>query len=83
MFGYHNDPACMFDIWSPNERSAIENRAFSAYCQHTSECDNVVDRIVEGNVHIVLDENFDENDLNYIKNRLQDEYDIDVDFTIS
>ena len=83
MFGYHDSPECMFDIWSPDNRSAIENRAFSAYCKHTSECDDIVERIVAGDMHITLDDDFDKNDLKYIKDRLQNEYGIYADLSIS
>ena len=84
MFGFCNDPNCSTDIWSPAlNRSAIENRAFSAYCKHKTECDDIVERIVAGDTNITLDDDFNENDLEYIKNRLQKEYGIYADLSIN
>lgn len=84
MFGYCDNPKCSFDIWSPFPNStAIENRAFSAFCKHTTERDEIVDRIVAGDINITLDDDFNENDLNYIKNRLEKEYGIYADLSIN
>lgn len=84
MFGFCNDPQCEFDIWSPVPNStAIENRAFSAFCKHTTERDEIVERIVAGDTNITLDDDFSERDLDYIKNRLKDEYGIIADLSIS
>ena len=84
MFGYCDDPKCSFDIWGPlPNSSAIENRAFSAFCKHTTECDEIVDRIAAGDTNITLDDDFSESDLRYIENRLRDEYGIIADLSIS
>ena len=84
MFGFCNDPKCSFDIWSPTlNSSAIENRAFSAFCKHSSERDEIVERIVAGDTNITLDDDFCESDLSYIKNRLQKEYGIYANLSIS
>lgn len=84
MFGFCNDPNCEFDIWSPfPNSSAIENRAFSAFCKHTTERDEIVDRIAAGDINITLDDDFNESDLEYIKNRLQREYGIYADLSIN
>ena len=84
MFGYCNDPKCEFDIWSPIlNSSAIENRAFSAFCKHITERDEIVERIVAGDTNITLDDDFSESDLRYIENRLRDEYGIYADLSIS
>ena len=84
MFGYCNDPQCEFDIWSPfPNSSAIENRAFSAYCKHITERDEIVERIAAGDINITLDDDFSESDLEYIKNCLEDEYGIYADLSIS
>ena len=72
MFGFCNDPNCITDIWSPTlNRSAIENRAFSAFCKHRTECDDIVARIAAGDINISLDDDFCESDLNYIKKCLE------------
>ena len=83
MFGYCNDPKCSFDIWSPFDRSAIENRAFSAYCKHKTECDDIVERVAAGDIHITLDDDFNEDDLDYIKEQLYNEYGIIADLSLS
>lgn len=83
MFGFCDDPKCEFDIWSPIGGSAIENRAFSAFCKHTTERDEIVERIVAGDTNITLDDDFSESDLRYIENRLKDEYGIIADLFIS
>ena len=84
MFGFCDDPQCEFDIWSPFPNStAIENRAFSAFCKHTTERDEIVERIVAGDTNITLDDDFCESDLEYIKNRLQKEYGIYANLSIS
>ena len=83
MFGYCDDSNCIFDIWGPVPGSnAIENRAFSAFCKHSSERDEIVDRIISGELNITLDDDFSESDLIYIKNRLE-EYGIYADLSIS
>ena len=84
MFGYCDNSKCNFDIWSPfPNSSAIENRAFSAFCKHTTERDEIVERIVAGDTNITLDDDFSESDLAYIKNRLEREYGIYTDLSIS
>lgn len=84
MFGFCDDPNCIMDIWSPSlERNAIENRAFSAFCKHTTERDEIVERIAAGDTNITLDDDFSESDLRYIENRLRDEYGIIAGLSIS
>ena len=84
MFGFCDDPQCEFDIWSPFPNStAIENRAFSAFCKHTTERDEIVERIVAGDTNISRYDDFSESDLRYIENRLRDEYGIIADLSIS
>ena len=84
MFGYCDDPNCIFDIWGPvPNSSAIENRAFSAFCKHSSERDEIVERIAAGDVNITLDDDFSENDLRHIENKLQNEYGIYADLSFS
>ena len=84
MFGYCDNPKCSFDIWGPvPNSSAIENRAFSAFYKHSSERDAIVERIVAGDINIILDDDFSENDLEYIKSQLQKKYGIYADLSIS
>ena len=84
MFGFCNNSNCSTDIWGPAlNGSAIENRAFSAYCKHSSERDEIVERIAAGDINITLDDDFNESDLEYIKNRLQKEYGIYANLSIS
>lgn len=82
MFGYHDSPKCNFDIWSSNPTrwgdNAIENRAFSAYCMHTSELDDYVNYIVAAfreygsdyDIKIGSLSSFTQSDLEYITMRL-------------
>lgn len=84
MFGFCDDPNCIMDIWSPSlERSAIENRAFSAYCKHKTECDIIVEKIANGDTQILLDEDFSENDLKYIKEQLLNKYNLYADLSLN
>ena len=76
MFGYHDKPNCMFDLWSPNPTrwgdNAIENRAFSPYCKHMQECEDVIAAIRRGQTSFTLDDDFDQSDLDYINQRLSE-----------
>ena len=84
MLGFCNNPNCMTDIWSPVSNStALENRVFSAFCKHQTECDDIVERIAAGDINITLDDDFCESDLNYIKNRLKEKYGIYANLSIS
>ena len=80
MLGYHDSSKCAFDIWSPSPTrwgdNAIENRAFSAFCMHTSELDNFVNQVVtafqenRSDINIGSLSNFTTSDLEYIQMRL-------------
>ena len=74
MLGYHDSPYCNFDLWSPNPtrwgNNTIENRAFSPYCKHQQECEDVIKDILNGVTSFSLDDDFDESDLEYINNEL-------------
>ena len=83
MFGYHDSDRCMFDLWSPvDTNNAIENRAFSPYCKHMQECDDVVAAIVRGETSFTLDDDFNQSDLDYINHRLSNEYGIYANLTL-
>ena len=75
MFGYHDSSRCAFDIWSPTPdrwgSNRVENLAFSAYCKHTQECDDIVKAILNGQTNFTLDDSFNQEDLNYINSKLR------------
>lgn len=85
MFGYHDSPKCSFDIWSSNPtrwgNNAIENRAFSPYCKHMQECDDIVKAILNGQTDFTLDDHFNESDLNYISAELR-KFGIEAELTL-
>ena len=74
MLGYHNSPYCSTDIWSPNPTrwgyNAIENRAFSPFCKHQQECEDIINMIKNGYTSFSLDDDFDKSDLEYINDEL-------------
>lgn len=85
MLGYHDSPNCAFDLHSPNParwgNNAIENRAFSPYCVHQQEIENIVDQIVkqyfeEETVDYSLINSLNEEDLEDIINILSERYNI-------
>ena len=51
MLGYHDSPYCSTDIWSPTPTrwgyNAIENRAFSPFCKHQQECEDIINMILK------------------------------------
>ncbi len=77
MFGYHDSSDCSFDIWSPSRVSALENRAFSGYCKHMEECEEIISLIRQGYTQIQPEEDLDSGDLEYISKRLR-EYGIEA-----
>ena len=77
MLGYCDSPNCSLDLWSPSPaRNAIENRAFSAFCMHTSELDALVDKIIVAiqkygsDINIGSLNDFTKSDLEYVQMRL-------------
>ena len=70
MFGYHDSTECPFDLWSPGQYSAIENRDFSGYAKHKQECDDIVRAILNGQTSFSLDDDFSQSDLDYINSQL-------------
>ena len=75
MAAYHDPTHCAFDIWSPTPdrwgHNRVENLAFSAYCKHIQECDDIVDAILEGQTDFTLDDFFTQGDLDYINAKLR------------
>ena len=51
--------------------TAIENRAFSPYCKHQQECDDIVHKILMGQTDFTLDDHFGQSDLKYISAKLK------------
>lgn len=85
MLGYHDSPNCAFDLHSPNPtrwgNNAIENRAFSPYCVHQQEIENIADQIVkqyfeEETVDYSLINSLNEEDSEDIINILSERYNI-------
>lgn len=79
MFGYHDSNRCAYDIWSPVDAGpcAIENRAFSPYCKHTTELEQIIEIFCEnartGNYEISIetDEFLSESDWEYIHKEVE------------
>ena len=72
MFG-HLESHCPFDLWAPGERTKVENVAFSVYAKHEQEKEDVIQMILESarngedSLSIQLDDDFSEEDIEYIK----------------
>ena len=46
MFGtMHNENLCPFDIWAPDRRTSINNKAFSAYAFRQQQIEDLVDAL--------------------------------------
>ena len=41
----HNENFCPFDIWAPDHRSSINNKAFSAYAMRQQEIEDLIDAL--------------------------------------
>lgn len=69
---YHHSNHCAFDLWSSVvDDCAVENRAFSAYAFHTSEIENIIDKICAGETEITISSSLSQNDLDYIKKEVE------------
>ena len=69
---YHHSNHCVFDLWSPvGNDCAVENRAFSAYAFHTSEIENIIDKICAGETEITISSSLSQSDLDYIKKEVE------------
>lgn len=69
---YHHSNHCAFDLWSPVvDDCAAENRAFSAYAFHTSEIENIIDKICAGETEITVSSFLSQSDLDYIKSEVE------------
>ena len=42
----HNENLCPFDIWVPDRRTSINNKAFSAYAMRQQEIEDLIDALV-------------------------------------
>lgn len=70
----HNENLCPYDLWSPDaERTKIGNMAFSCYAKHEQEKEDIIQHLVEEaragntNVELVLDDDFTQEDWEYIE----------------
>ena len=69
---YHHSNHCAFDLWSPVvDDCTVENRAFSAYSFHTSEIENIIDKICSGETEITVSSSLSQSDLDYIKKEVE------------
>lgn len=41
----HNENFCPFDIWAPDHRCSINNKAFSAFAYHQQNIENFIDAL--------------------------------------
>lgn len=79
MFDCYHGSECPFDLWSPiQERSKVENVAFSVYAKHTQEMMDIIDELTasvrQGKTEVELsgyDDVFSEDDWNYIAEEVQ------------
>ncbi len=77
---YHHSNHCGFDLWSPlTDDCAVENRAFSAYAFHTSELENIINRICNGETEITVSESLSQSDLDYIKREVEQRMNQELD----
>ncbi len=83
MFGYHDSNRCSLDLWSPSRETAVENRAFSAWAFHTQQLEDIVDAIAHGNTSISVSDDFTDDDLTYIRHRLNEKYGLDADMELN
>ena len=62
-----------YGVWEDTPyKCAIENRAFSPYCKHVQECEEVIQMILAGGTNFELDDDFGQSDLDYIQSRLRE-----------
>ena len=73
-YGEYADPIQKgYGVWEDTPmHTAIENRAFSPYCKHMQECEDIVSAIRQGQFNFTLDDDFDQSDISYINNRLSE-----------
>ena len=46
MYGImHNENLCPFDIWAPDRRNSINNKAFSVYAMRQQEIEDLIDTL--------------------------------------
>lgn len=86
MFGYHDSPYCLTDIWAPNPTAwgdnAIENRAFSPYAKHSQEVEDVIEMIGTGYTGgIECDDDMSASDMRYIEQEVYRRYGKSVSLT--
>ena len=78
MFNYNN-----FLLHNPRDpENVIENLAFTGYCAHLQECEDIVQMILAGGTNFELDDDFGQSDLDYINSRLR-EYGISANLSLN
>lgn len=56
---------------------------FLGYCKHQQECEDIIKRIAAGDTAISLDDDFTQDELEYMEKVLLDNYGIEANLTIS
>jgi len=83
LLGYHDSPRCNFDIWAPQSdtwgHNVIENRAFSPFCLHETENEEIIEALANGDTSVNLNDRTTD-DLDYIQQELYRRYSIEVTF---
>ena len=73
-----------FNLYNPvDPDNDICNVAFSAYAKHTQEIEDIIDKIAEGDLTIELDDDFSDEELRYMEQRLWDEYKVVAHLSIN
>ncbi len=68
-----------YRVWEDTpHRCAIDNRAFSAYCFHSQEVEDVINLIGSGATSIQCDDDMSEADMRYIENEVRSRYGLDI-----
>jgi hypothetical protein len=69
---------CPLDLDAPNNRSKIENVAFSAYAKHSQECEDIINLVLDkvargeaGAFTLELDDDFSDADIAYIEAEIE------------
>ena len=69
---------CPFDLDAPNNRSKIENVAFSDYAKHSQECEDIINLVLDkvargeaGAFTLELNDDFSDEDIAYIEAEIE------------
>lgn len=73
-----------FNLYNPvDPDNDMCNVAFSAYAKHSQEMEDIIDQIAEGDLTIELDDDFSDEELRYMEQRLWDEYKVVAHLSIN